>query len=285
MKKILFIGLLFVLAGTGVWSQEVSDSVRIHYRRGYGGWIPITTTTVPNWNGFIPYPAQGTGVGPSGTCRNLLVDIARRGDPLQRAACRPPCRLAEILACAPRTDSGELVSVRGEGIGWGVLRQLVAVSDMLYKDEVLHILDNTPVWIRDSHGKIVDGRKKQLMDLRGGQPYNYMMENIFPEVRSSLSTICYRKSAPSIDKVTTGTAPTDSALAEKEETETAGFRNTAALISAGPGADHSGGDLPGNLAEGFREIAGSTRPKPGDQDQSALRCPAHAIAGGGIPLQ
>ena len=125
------------------------------------------------------------------------------------------------------------------------------------------------MWIRDSHGKIVDGRKKQLMDLRGGQPYNYMMENIFPEVRSSLSTICYRKSAPSIDKVTTGTAPTDSALAEKEETETAGFRNTTA----------------GNLAEGFREIAGSTRPKPGDQDQSALRCPAHAIAGGGIPLQ
>ena len=40
MKKILFIGLLFVLAGTGVWSQEVSDSVRIHYRRGYRGVDP-----------------------------------------------------------------------------------------------------------------------------------------------------------------------------------------------------------------------------------------------------
>lgn len=58
MKKILFIGLLFVLAGTGVWSQEVSDSVRIHYRRGYGEWIPITTTTVPNWNG-LSVPCAG----------------------------------------------------------------------------------------------------------------------------------------------------------------------------------------------------------------------------------
>ena len=43
MKKILFIGLLFVLAGTGVWSQEVSDSVRIHYRRGYRG-VPKSDT-------------------------------------------------------------------------------------------------------------------------------------------------------------------------------------------------------------------------------------------------
>lgn len=105
MKKILFIGLLFVLAGTGVWSQEVSDSVRIHYRRGYRGGGSRLPQQPFRIGTVYPYPAQGTGVGPSGTCRNLLVDIARRGDPLQRAACRPPCRLAEILACAPRTDS------------------------------------------------------------------------------------------------------------------------------------------------------------------------------------
>ena len=237
MKKILFIGLLFVLAGTGVWSQEVSDSVRIHYRRGYRGVDPdyhnnrselerfIRTLRREQESARLERVVICSWTSPDGVTRYNELLAGRRADSLKSWLVRH----AQI--------PGELVSVRGEGIGWGVLRQLVAVSDMLYKDEVLHILDNTPVWIRDSHGKIVDGRKKQLMDLRGGQPYNYMMENIFPEVRSSLSTICYRKSAPSIDKVTTGTAPTDSALAEKEETETAGFRNTAALISAGPGAD------------------------------------------------
>ena len=237
MKKILFIGLLFVLAGTGVWSQEVSDSVRIHYRRGYRGVDPdyhnnrselerfIRTLRREQESDRLERVVICSWTSPDGVTRYNELLAGRRADSLKSWLVRH----AQI--------PGELVSVRGEGIGWGVLRQLVAVSDMLYKDEVLHILDNTPVWIRDSHGKIVDGRKKQLMDLRGGQPYNYMMENIFPEVRSSLSTICYRKSAPSIDKVTTGTAPTDSALAEKEETETAGFRNTAALISAGPGAD------------------------------------------------
>ena len=237
MKKILFIGLLFVLAGTGVWSQEVSDSVRIHYRRGYRGVDPdyhnnrselerfIRTLRREQESARLERVVICSWTSPDGVTRYNELLAGRRADSLKSWLVRH----AQI--------PGELVSVRGEGIGWGVLRQLVAVSDMLYKDEVLHILDNTPVWIRDSHGKIVDGRKKQLMDLRGGQPYNYMMENIFPEVRSSLSTICYRKSAPSIDKVTTGTAPTDSALAEKEETETAGFRNTTALISAGPGAN------------------------------------------------
>src|SRR5699024_1301676 len=64
-----------------------------------------------------------------------------------------------------------VVTVRGEGIAWGILRRMVAESDMLYKGEVLHILDNTPVWVFDEAGRVVDGRKKQLMDLRGGMPY------------------------------------------------------------------------------------------------------------------
>lgn len=129
---------------------------------------------------------------------------------------------------------GELVSVRGEGIGWGVLRQLVAASAMPDKDEVLHILDNTPVWIRDSRGKIVDGRKKQLMDLCGGRPYNYMMEHIFPEVRSSLSATCYRKAGPSAGTVPADTASTDTAPAEKQAAEPSGLRDTAAMTPAGP---------------------------------------------------
>ena len=285
MKKILFIGLLFVLAGPGVWSQEVSDSVRIHYRRGYRGVDPdyhnnrselerfIRTLRREQESDRLERVVICSWTSPDGVTRYNELLAGRRADSLKSWLVRH----AQI--------PGELVSVRGEGIGWGVLRQLVAVSDMLYKDEVLHILDNTPVWIRDSHGKIVDGRKKQLMDLRGGQPYNYMMENIFPEVRSSLSTICYRKSAPSIDKVTTGTAPTDSALAEKGRDRDSRVSQHSGADICRTGSGHSGGDLPGNLAEGFREIAGSTRPKPGDQDQSALRCPAHAIAGGGIPLQ
>lgn len=196
MKKILFIGLLFVLAGTGAWSQEVSDSVRIHYRRGFRGVDPDYRNNRSGLERFIR-TLRGeqeadrlervvirSWASPDGVTRYNELLANRRADSLKAYLVRH----AQI--------PGELVSVRGEGIGWGVLRQLVAASAMPDKDEVLHILDNTPVWIRDSRGKIVDGRKKQLMDLRGGRPYNYMMEHIFPEVRSSLSATCYRKAEP-----------------------------------------------------------------------------------------
>ena len=91
-----------------------------------------------------------------------------------------------------------LICIHGEGIAWDMLRQMVAASDILYKEEVLHILDHTPVWVFDKAGRVVDGRKKQLMDLRGGMPYTYMLENFFPELRSSLSVACYRKPEPPV---------------------------------------------------------------------------------------
>ena len=36
------------------------------------------------------------------------------------------------------------------------------------------------------------------MDLRGGMPYTYMLENFFPDLRSSLSVVCYRKPEPPV---------------------------------------------------------------------------------------
>lgn len=234
MKKILFIGLLFVLAGTGAWSQEVSDSVRIHYRRGFRGVDPDYRNNRSGLERFIR-TLRGeqeadrlervvirSWASPDGVTRYNELLANRRADSLKAYLVRH----AQI--------PGELVSVRGEGIGWGVLRQLVAASAMPDKDEVLHILDNTPVWIRDSRGKIVDGRKKQLMDLCGGRPYNYMMEHIFPEVRSSLSATCYRKAGPSAGTVPADTASTDTAPAEKQAAEPSGLRDTAAMTPAGP---------------------------------------------------
>lgn len=72
-----------------------------------------------------------------------------------------------------------------------MLREQVAASDMAGRDEVLDILDHTPLWIYDDDNRIVDGRKKQLMDLQGGKPYNYMLEHFFPELRNSVSTVLY----------------------------------------------------------------------------------------------
>mgnify|MGYP001059810887 CR=1 FL=1 len=36
------------------------------------------------------------------------------------------------------------------------------------------------------------------IELRGGMPYTYMLENFFPDLRSSLSVVCYRKPEPPV---------------------------------------------------------------------------------------
>ena len=84
-----------------------------------------------------------------------------------------------------------LVEHHAEGIAWGMLREQVAASDVSYRSEVLDILDRTPVWIYDAEGKIVDGRKKRLMDLQGGEPYRHMLEHFFPDLRNSSNTALY----------------------------------------------------------------------------------------------
>lgn len=62
------------------------------------------------------------------------------------------------------------------GEDWKGLRHLIEKSDMQYKTEVLAIIDNVPV---------MRGREKQLMDLKWGRPYNYMMEHFFPKLRNA----------------------------------------------------------------------------------------------------
>lgn len=70
------------------------------------------------------------------------------------------------------------------GENWSGLRAMVEASDMKFKKEVLHIIDTVPIEI---DFKKNTSRKKLLMDLKGGQPYKYMLANFFPKLRNA----CY----------------------------------------------------------------------------------------------
>lgn len=199
MKRTILIGLLAVLAITESWSRNVSDSVRVYYRQGHrevdiyfrenrtGLERFLRSVREMHEAGFLENVVIRSWASPEGMNRLNEVLSERRADSLK----------SYIVCHAGIPDS--VVTVRGEGIAWGILRRMVAESDMLYKGEVLHILDNTPVWVFDEAGRVVDGRKKQLMDLRGGMPYTYMLENFFPDLRSSLSVACYRKHEPPVE--------------------------------------------------------------------------------------
>lgn len=75
------------------------------------------------------------------------------------------------------------------GDDWEGLISLVGDSDMPYREEVLRILRNTPVW-ETRNGVVVNSRKRQLMDLRGGEPWRYMLEHFFPKFHNTSVIEC-----------------------------------------------------------------------------------------------
>ncbi len=91
----------------------------------------------------------------------------------------------------------DVVEANGKGIAWDMLRERVIDSDIPYKEDVIDILDNIPeeTWAfakpGDKYISLVDSRLAQLMNLKGGVPYKYMAENIFPYLRNSNTVAIY----------------------------------------------------------------------------------------------
>ncbi len=79
------------------------------------------------------------------------------------------------------------------GVGWNILRELVAASNAAYKDDVVDILDNTPTYVTDKNNNIVTGRRKKLMDHNYGRTWHDMKERFFPEIRCGLAVVINTK--------------------------------------------------------------------------------------------
>jgi hypothetical protein len=81
-------------------------------------------------------------------------------------------------------------------VGWSQLDTLVAASDMPYRNEVLYILRHTPQYIF-AQGRIVDGKKKQLMELNYGRTWREMYRRFFPALRNTCAVwITYGRRRP-----------------------------------------------------------------------------------------
>ena len=191
MKKILFFLFAAVLAAGGVEAQEAADSMKIFYRRGYRNvdlsfrdnraqmerFLNLTEAALKNDR--VEKVVIRSYASPDGTAEaNERLSVGRA---------------EELKAYLVREGNipASLIEYHAEGIAWGMLREQVAASDMAGGGDGVDILHLWRPWIYDDDNRIVDGRKKQLMDLQGGKPYNYMLEHFFPELRNSVSTVLY----------------------------------------------------------------------------------------------
>jgi hypothetical protein len=77
--------------------------------------------------------------------------------------------------------SNRAVNIYNGSVDWRGLYRLVAESDMYHKYQILNVIDFTPTWGDARHLSRLD----ELKRLNGGEPYRYMLANIFPLLRNA----------------------------------------------------------------------------------------------------
>lgn len=93
-----------------------------------------------------------------------------------------------------------LMVKNSHGVAWDRLREMVANSDMVDRKKILKVIDTTPeeTW---ENGALKDSRNRQLMLIKSGEPYVYMLEHFYPYLRGSVViTIRYRQVASTVAK-------------------------------------------------------------------------------------
>ncbi|MDR1632101.1 MAG: DUF3868 domain-containing protein [Dysgonamonadaceae bacterium] len=73
--------------------------------------------------------------------------------------------------------SARMLTARGMGEAWSDLEKIVSADSKIeHKSEILRIIRSSSAY---------DEKEKQLKDIAGGGPYNYMLRNLFPQLRRS----------------------------------------------------------------------------------------------------
>lgn len=190
--------LLFIVFCCGyVCATPAIDSIRIYFHHGYSvldfslrdnrkvlddfirRMVSLSSDTTKH---IITLHVEGHA-SPSG------MDVANRRLSERRAG-----QVLEYIRSRV-TFPNFLVCVLAEGVDWDGLADLVEKDPAVpAREQVLTILRHTPLWVYDTNGKIVDGRKKQLMDLRGGTVYRVLQERFFAELRNVYIELRYEVS-------------------------------------------------------------------------------------------
>lgn len=82
-----------------------------------------------------------------------------------------------------------IFTLQPQGEGWSELAEKLGRTDAPWRDKAITIIRDTPEWVV-REGKVVDGRKRQLMNLEGGRAWQYMKENLFDSLRSGALVVC-----------------------------------------------------------------------------------------------
>lgn len=193
MKKSILLFIISVMLVGAVRGQQAADTTIVYYRLGRSDIDLSLRNNKATLDGFINRLNAATK--DTAQCLvSLRLDAYSSPDGVtvanKRLSENRAKRLAEYIRSHIEFPESLLI-VHSHGIDWEGLEAMVETMDIPYKEEVLDVLRNTPEWIFDDQDRVIDGRKRQLGMIRGGVPYNYLLDNVFPLLRRSCITLSY----------------------------------------------------------------------------------------------
>lgn len=195
MRFLAFV--LVVMATFASFGTTGDDSVNVRFRAGQRHYDPSLGDNRVAMDGFI---AKVKEAAEAGNIERVVVRGYASPDGMNSANVRLAYNRCATIAAYIADKAGisrNLIEENPGGIDWSELRRLVdETPDVPAREKILDILDNTPLWVYNSEGKIVGGRKKSLMDLQGGRPYNWMLANLFPQMRNAVAVTLFVKEQP-----------------------------------------------------------------------------------------
>ena len=184
MKRLIaFLLLLDIFAGTIAMAQTATDSIKIYFWPGYSRFDPEMNSNSGAMRHFMEEIRNQAVIG---NIERLLVRSYTSPDGVSTANELLSENRCFAVASHIATETGAdmaLIDIDPEGIAWDELRRMVAADNRVpLKNEVLRIIDNTPVWVYGAGHKITGSRKKSLMELQGGDVYRWLRRYIFPKL-------------------------------------------------------------------------------------------------------
>lgn len=212
--KFVATSILSLLIAVSAFGETLTDSVKVSFAAG--SWL-FDTALGNNREAMGVFVGQVREAAQEDNIEKIVVSgyTSPEGpsDSNLKLATQRCDEIASYIALHAGINS-QYIQKKPEGVDWSELRRLAAENpEMPSQRKVIEILDNTPLWIYNATGQIVDGRKKQLMEVAGGNAWNWMLTYIFPELRNAVAVVLYLKHSESPKQESTLT--TD--LAEQTE--------------------------------------------------------------------
>lgn len=197
----LLICVLMLASVISASASTAADSTTVFFRQGFRYFDPSLGGNRKSMDGFVERVREAAAAG---DIERIVVCGYASPDGFNAANERLARYRCEEITSYIIKNAGvkpSLIETKAGGIAWEKLRAIVAENpDVPYREKILHIIDSTPLWIYDARGRVVDGRKKQLMDLAGGRPYNWLLEHVFPQLRNAVAVSLYLKDQAASDQ-------------------------------------------------------------------------------------